>query len=42
MGREEAVAQAKEAQKAKDQANFEKKQAGRDKQWEVGTKDTSK
>ena len=41
MGREEAKAQSKEAQQAKEKAAFEKKQAQRDKQWEVGAKDTS-
>lgn len=42
MGREEATAQAKEAQRAKEQAAAAKKQARKDAAWEVGAKDTSK
>lgn len=41
MGREEAKEQSKEAQRAKEMAAFEKKQAQRDKQWQVGAKDSS-
>jgi hypothetical protein len=41
MGREEAKEQSKEAQRAKETAAFEKKQAQRDKQWQVGAKDSS-
>lgn len=41
MGREEAKAQSSAAQKEKEHAAFEKKQAQRDKQWEVGAKDMS-
>jgi hypothetical protein len=41
MGREEAKQQSKEAQRAKETAAFEKKQAQREKQWQVGAKDSS-
>ena len=42
MGREEATAQSKAAQREKEEAAHAKKQARKDKAWEVGAKDTSK
>ena len=42
MGREESVAQAKAAQKEKEIAAHAKKEARKDAQWAVGSKDTSK
>jgi hypothetical protein len=42
MGREESVAQAKAAQREKEEAAHAKKQARKDAVWEKGAKDTSK